>query len=331
MKKIKYHKLVKIALIFLNILLFLLIIKECQIVGFCITLVSLISPLFFGYIIAWLLKPIMLYLNKHFNIYLSTTLTYIIIALIVLILSYYVIPVIIMEIKNIIPAVLSFYYNLPKEIVSKIDINIIGKAIKLLNNYTNNLKNILFTTFYSFFISFFFLTNHLKVSKVIGHYLPNKLTIKISTDLKAFVLGTFIDTIILFFMTLISLYIVHMPYALLFSIIISITNIIPFIGPYIGGIPAILVGLSVNLNKGIIILVIVLLLQFIESTFIHPMIMSKSLKLNPITIIMGLIVFGYFFGIMGMLISTPLISIIKTIYVYYKKNIHNFNMKVLGK
>ena len=49
--------------------------------------------------------------------------------------------------------------------------------------------------------------------------------------------------------------------------------------------------------------------------------MSKGLKINPIIILIGLIVFGYFFGIIGMLISTPLISVIKSVYEYYEPNI----------
>lgn len=49
--------------------------------------------------------------------------------------------------------------------------------------------------------------------------------------------------------------------------------------------------------------------------------MSKGLKINPIIILIGLIVFGYFFGIIGMLISTPLISVIKSVYEYYEVDI----------
>ena len=122
-------------------------------------------------------------------------------------------------------------------------------------------------------------------------------------------------------MSLITFSITGMPYALLFAIFTSITNVIPFIGPYIGGVPAVLVSLSVSMKLGIVALIEVIILQFIESSFIHPYIMSKGLKINPIIILIGLIVFGYFFGIIGMLISTPLISVIKSVYEYYEPNI----------
>ena len=82
-----------------------------------------------------------------------------------------------------------------------------------------------------------------------------------------------------------------------------------------------LVSLSVSMKLGLVVLIEVIILQFIESSFIHPYIMSKGLKINPIIILIGLIVFGYFFGIIGMLISTPLISVIKSVYEYYEVDI----------
>ena len=174
---------------------------------------------------------------------------------------------------------------------------------------------------YAFFIAFFFLTNHEETTRFISKRVPSRLSLEITSNLRVFVKGTLLDTVILFIMSLITFSISKMPYALLFAIFTSITNVIPFIGPYIGGVPAVLVSLSVSMRLGIIVLIEVMILQFIESSFIHPYIMSKGLKINPIIILIGLIVFGYFFGIIGMLISTPLISVIKSVYEYYEADI----------
>ena len=108
--------------------------------------------------------------------------------------------------------------------------------------------------------------------------MPSRLSLEITGNLRVFVKGTLLDTVILFIMSLITFSITGMPYALLFAIFTSITNVIPFIGPYIGGVPAILVSLSVSMRLGIIVLIEVMILQFIESSFIHPYIMSKGLK-----------------------------------------------------
>lgn len=316
--KIKVSFLKKILLILLNIIAILLIIKESKIIGFCCTFFSLISPIIFGYIIAWLIKPIMLKINKRFSLAISSCLTYLIFITLIGLIGYFFIPVVINEIKKIIPDIIKFYYNLPPKITNNIDINRVAtKALSFINNCTINIKNIILNIFYSIFISYYFLISHHTVSKFIAKYIPHNLIYDISINLKAFVKGTLIDTIILFFCTLISFYIIKMPYSLLFAIIISITNIIPYIGPYIGGIPAVLVGFSISSKIGIIILITVILLQFIESTFIHPFIMSKSLNISPLYIIIGLIIFSYLFGVMGMLLSTPLVSVIKSCYLYY--------------
>lgn len=319
--KIKENLLKKVLLILLNFLLILIIIKECKLIGFCYTIISVISPLFIGYVIAWLLKPIMLKFNNYFNIKISSAITYILITIILGIMGYFFIPVVVKEVKNLIPNVINFYHKLPNNIKNNIDINTLGtKVLTIVSNYTNNAKIILLNTFYSIFISYFYLVGHKGVTKFISKYIPGNLANDISLNLKAFVRGTLIDTLILFLMTLISFYFIKMPYSLLFAIIISITNIIPYIGPYIGGVPAVLVAFSISSKFGLIVIGLIILLQFIESSILHPIIMSKSLNISPLFIIIGIIIFGYFFGIIGMLISTPLVSIIKSCYEYYYVN-----------
>lgn len=319
--KVKETHLRKILLILLIFLTFLFVIKESRLIGFCCTFLSILSPLFIGYIIAWLLKPIMLKFNKRWSVVTSSIITYILLSLIIILIGYLFIPVVIKEIKNLIPNIIDFYQNLPSNIKNNIDLNKLGtKALTIINNCTNNLKTIILNTFYSIFISYFYLVGHKGVTEFIGKYIPSKLANDISLNLKGFVRGTLIDTLVLFIITLISFYFVKMPYCLLFAIVISITNIIPYIGPYIGGIPAILVALSINSKLAITILIIVIVSQFIESNIIHPLIMSKSLNISSLFIIIGIIVFGYLFGIIGMLISTPLVSIIKSCYEYFYVN-----------
>ena len=316
--KFKAKDLKKLLLILLIILVFFYIIKISKLIGFCCTILNILSPLLIGYVIAWLIKPIMLKFNKRFNVVTSSIITYVLFTIIIGFIGYLFIPIVIKEIKNLIPQIIDFYNNLPNNIKDNIDLNKVGtKALSIINNCTNNLKTILLNIFYSLFISYFYLVRHKEVSKLISKYLPSKLTKDISLNLKGFVRGTIIDTIILFIITLISFYIIKMPYALLFAIIISLTNIIPYIGPYIGGVPAILVGLSISSKMALVVFIIIIISQFIESNIIHPLIMSKSMNISPLLIIIGIIVFGYFFGIIGMLISTPLVSIIKSCYEYY--------------
>lgn len=315
MIKIKNSKLLKLLVLLIDIILVLYLIRECKITHFCCTIINLISPIFIGYIISWIIKPLVNKLNNKFNINISIIITYLIILILLILFCYLLVPFIIKEVINILPLLKNIYNKLPYEYIKNININRISSKII---NITISIKDIILNIFYSLFISYYFLRDNKKITKFISKYTPSKLINEISSNLRLFVKGTLLDTIILFIMTLISLYITNIPYAILLSIFISITNIIPYIGPYIGAIPALLVSFSISNKLIFITLILVILLQFIESSFIHPIIMSKSMNIHPITILIGLIIFGHFFGVIGMIISTPLVSIIKSLYLYYK-------------
>ena len=104
---------------------------------------------------------------------------------------------------------------------------------------------------------------------------------------------------------------------LLFGLFCGITNVIPYAGPYIGGAPAVIVGFSRGPVVGVLTLISIIIIQFLEGNFLQPVIMSKTTKLHPVTIIVGLLIFGHFFGIVGMVISTPLIAVLKSITVFF--------------
>ena len=190
MKKIKKNKLINLFLILINILVSLIIIKECKLIGFCYTIINLIMPLFFGFTIAWLLKPIMLKINKKFSVPVSASLTYIIFIFLISIIIYFFIPVIVGEVKNLIPYIIKIYNKMPPRIIDSVNISEIGKkAVFLINNYTVNIKNLALNIFYSIFISFYFLIGHKNVTKFISKYIPSSLCNDISLNLKAFVKG----------------------------------------------------------------------------------------------------------------------------------------------
>lgn len=107
-------------------------------------------------------------------------------------------------------------------------------------------------------------------------------------------------------------------YPILFGFLIGYTNVIPIIGPYIGGIPAVLFALTHSLKTAIIVLVIIVGVQFVESNFITPYIQSRSIDSHPIMILFAIIVFGKLFGIMGMIFAIPLLHMILLIIKYVR-------------
>ena len=139
---------------------------------------------------------------------------------------------------------------------------------------------------------------------------------RLNGNLKSYVHGTLKIMGILFVFQSIALGIAGLKAPLVFGLFCAVTNIIPYIGPYIGGAPAVLVGLSISPMTGLFVLIAVVIAQFLESNFLQPLVMGKTMKLHPVTIMIGLLVFGHFFGILGMILATPVIAILKTIFIF---------------
>jgi predicted PurR-regulated permease PerM len=138
---------------------------------------------------------------------------------------------------------------------------------------------------------------------------------KIGSTLKLFLRGQMIDAFAVAVMTSIGLSIIGLPYALLIAIVAGLGNMIPYLGPIIGFMPALLVillspgGFSVGLLLGVVIVFV--LVQFIEGTFVYPLAVGKSVELHPLVVIIGITVGGQLGGIIGMLVTIPLIAMVK--------------------
>ena len=182
-------------------------------------------------------------------------------------------------------------------------------------------------------IGFYFLVGFENAHAALS-FIPKKIrkdTILVLDDanesLRNFVRGAVADSTLIFVIQSILFWITGLKAPLLFGLFCGITNVIPYIGPYIGGIPAVIVAFSQGTSVGVFTLIAVVTLQFIEGNFLQPIIMSKSTKLHPVTIMLGLLVFGYFFGILGMVISTPLIAVVKTVFMYFDNKYDFFKIK----
>jgi predicted PurR-regulated permease PerM len=142
-----------------------------------------------------------------------------------------------------------------------------------------------------------------------------------------YIKGTFLVSTLVFILSSVVFTITGLQAPLLFGLICGITNVIPYIGPYLGAFPAVLVAFTQDIATGIVVLVAVVIIQFIEGNFIQPLVMSKTMKLHPVTILIGLLLFGYFFGIVGMIIATPLIAVIKSVLLFAEQKFEILRFK----
>lgn len=125
-----------------------------------------------------------------------------------------------------------------------------------------------------------------------------------------FFIGKIVDSIIIGVICLICMWVMDMPYTILISMIVFITNIIPIIGPIIGAIPGVIIIFSESPIQAIYFTIFIIILQQIDGHIIGPKCIGTATGLNTFYVLFALIVSGGLWGIPGMIIGVPLFSVI---------------------
>lgn len=133
---------------------------------------------------------------------------------------------------------------------------------------------------------------------------------KVDEIFGGFIIGKIIDSIIIGILCFIGCSILQMPYTLLVSVIIGITNVIPFFGPLIGAIPCLIIVTITDPLHGLYLLIFVLALQQVDGNIIGPKILGDSTGLSSFWVMFAIIVGGGLFGFMGMLFGVPTFAVI---------------------
>ena len=125
-----------------------------------------------------------------------------------------------------------------------------------------------------------------------------------------FIIGKIIDSIIIGIICYIGCLIMKMPYPVLVSVIVGVTNIVPVFGPYIGAVPTVLIIFLTEPMKGIYFLIFVLILQQIDGNLIGPKILGDSTGISSFWVVFAVVVGAGFFGFGGMIVAVPIVAII---------------------
>ncbi len=126
----------------------------------------------------------------------------------------------------------------------------------------------------------------------------------------SFIFGKALDSLIIGIICAVGCTVLQIPFTVLISFIIGITNMIPFFGPFIGAIPCIFILLFIDPLKAIWFTIFIIVLQQVDGNIIGPYILGDSMGLSPILIMFAILVFGSLFGIVGMIIGVPLFAVI---------------------
>ena len=202
---------------------------------------------------------------------------------------------------------------------SNIQKNLPTMAVNIVAALASGIGKILLSLILAFYISFDFE----KVTDGFINMFPKKsrkeikyLLEKLDESLYSFISGTLWLSLLLFVVSVIGFSIIGLNAPVLVSFICVVTNLIPYIGPYMGAAVAGAIGFAQSSLIGILTLAFILVTQTIDGNILQPLVMSKKMNLSPITIILSLLVFEYMFGIIGMVIATPVVALLKIIYVF---------------
>lgn len=125
-----------------------------------------------------------------------------------------------------------------------------------------------------------------------------------------FIIGKLVDSLIIGILCFLCMSLMKMPYVLLISVIVGVTNVIPFFGPFIGAIPSAVLVLLVNPIQCIYFLIFILLLQQFDGNILGPKILGESTGISSFWVLFSILLFGGLFGFVGMIIGVPTFAVI---------------------
>ena len=277
----------------------------------------------------------------------SILLTYIVAFFIIYLFVQFVLPQVvdsIVGIANDIPTYLGNATHFIEDLTKTLDLNndYAGVVIEKLNEFMNHAINIitnllpvlattvkdvassLWNIVLGLIISIYMLIDKEKFAasskKVVYALFSNRSANKIvelahrtNDTFGKFISGKIIDSVIIGILTFIILTITKMPFTILVSVIVGITNIIPFFGPFIGAIPSFIIIMFVSPVKALWFLVIILIIQQLDGNVIGPKILGDSIGISAFWILFSILVAGKLLGLVGMIIGVPLFAIVYSI------------------
>ena len=338
--------IIKFIITVLAVLFFIYIYKNFLMVR-TITLSILVAAM-----LAYFLNPMVKSVRKKLKI--SDTLAilavFLIVILIFLILGFTVFPKTISDIKNLIIKFPEYYkqtlesindffnqyelfkgINLDNELIidniSKIYKKQTANAVNLLVNSAKNVMSFVFSLVLTPIFAFYFLKDKDKIKEKFKAMIPEarkerliRLFSNIHNDMTKYIIGKIKMAIFVGFATFIMLLALGVKFSFVIGIITCVADIVPYVGPLMGLIPAFVFAFIDSPIKALWIFVLYILIQWVENNIVGPKILSKETGFHPIVVLFLLILGAALFGFLGMILSVPIALVIKTVYNEYVVN-----------
>jgi predicted PurR-regulated permease PerM len=175
------------------------------------------------------------------------------------------------------------------------------------------------------FLVFYLLKDFNEVKKAVWYLTPTKwrkpgirFLKDIDQSLGNYIRGQLFVCFVIGIAASIGLWISGMRYPLLLGSIIGITNIIPYFGPFIGAVPAVIIAATISFKMVLIVAGMIFILQFLEGNILSPLIVGKSLHMHPIVIMFALLFGGEAGGVLGLILAVPILAVLKVTILHAK-------------
>lgn len=301
----------------------------------------IILPFIVSVFAAYLLHPVVGKLNDfHIPRWLAIVMIYLLIIAGIGLLVYYAYPALLSqgkELQNQLPELIQTYREVVSDIyqaTSFLPETIHDRMDQLFNQLeeasgswiTNSFNKVTHLFDYIILLAvipvllFYFLKDFQIIKKATLGLIPPKhknnsqaLIHAIDESLGNYIRGQVIVCFFVFLTTYIVYLLIDMKYPLVLAIVMGVMNIVPYFGPIIGAVPAVIIAVTVSMKQVIYVLIGVIVVQLIESNLLSPYIVGKSVHIHPIIIIFALLVGSEIAGIIGMIFAVPVIAVIHVI------------------
>ena len=223
---------------------------------------------------------------------------------------------------------------LPESLRTAIDKSLLNLEKKLSEaaiGFVNNIGamlNVMFIAFIIPFLAFYILKDFDAFERGLIAYVPRssrqgviRLFKDIDEALGSYIRGQFIVCVIVGFLAYIGYWLIGLPYPLLLASIVAVTNVIPYLGPFIGAAPALVRASTVSVKMMLLVVVVNTICQIVEGNVISPQVVGRTLHMHPLTIIFALLAGGELAGLVGMILAVPIFAaskvVLQHLFAYY--------------
>ena len=195
-----------------------------------------------------------------------------------------------------------------------------GYVVKYGAGFVIGLKNFVFAVFISIYVLISKENLKAQANKLTTAFMREESKRRLYKYVKlcnktfgGFLVGKIIDSFIIGLITLVTLFFFKMPFYVLVSAIVCVTNVIPVFGPFIGAIPSFFIIFIVDPGKALLFLVLILIIQQIDGNIIGPKILGNSTGMSSLGVMVSIIIMGEWFGVIGMILGVPIFAVILAI------------------